>query len=245
MEGKYLITKKQSDDLYTSLKLLHNVFVEMGITYFLAFGTLLGAVRHQGIIPHDDDGDLCIFKKDVGKLRKLIPYFDKLDYTLSEGNEKEDDDDKMPACLKRRNSCTWYFSSNGKHAIGIDIFIMYAHPKTKKITYYDPYWETASTGGGKTCYFTEEQLFPLLPYRFGNFFMYGPHNAIEHLNRCYGPDWNSKGQVLYDHRQGKFVNTKKKNLKPQDFLTLRPPKHLCDITVPDVVCAQKHFFKAK
>lgn len=106
----------------------------MGITYFIAFGTLLGAVRHQGIIPHDDDGDLCIFKKDVGKLHKLIPHFKKIGYKLYERNGKEnkgddedddeDEEDEKPACHKRANSCTWYFSSNGKHALGIDIFIM-------------------------------------------------------------------------------------------------------------------------
>ena len=50
------------------------------ITYFMVGGTLLGSVRHQGIIPWDDDGDLCIFKKDVSKLKKLIPYFEKKGY---------------------------------------------------------------------------------------------------------------------------------------------------------------------
>ena len=61
MEKKYLINKNQSDDLYTSLKLLHDTLLQNNIEYFMVGGTLLGAIRHQGVIPHDDDGDIMYF----------------------------------------------------------------------------------------------------------------------------------------------------------------------------------------
>ena len=50
------------------LDVIHQVCTEYGLRYSLAYGTLIGAVRHKGFIPWDDDIDLMMPREDYEKL---------------------------------------------------------------------------------------------------------------------------------------------------------------------------------
>lgn len=68
------------------LKELDRFCSENGIRYYLGFGTLIGAIRHNGFIPWDDDCDVIMPRPDLEKLRKL--YKSSLSYSLI--NNRED-----------------------------------------------------------------------------------------------------------------------------------------------------------
>ena len=58
--------------LLTLLKEFDSICKKHNITYFLEGGSLLGAVRHKGFLPWDDDIDLCITRAEWEKLLKVI-----------------------------------------------------------------------------------------------------------------------------------------------------------------------------
>jgi len=54
------------------LKTFHSFCIETGVVYSVAYGTLLGTVRHQGFIPWDDDIDIIVDRDNYNKILSAI-----------------------------------------------------------------------------------------------------------------------------------------------------------------------------
>ena len=65
--------RRQQLVMLDMVKELDRICRKHGIPYFLYGGTLLGAIRHNGFIPWDDDLDVGLMRKDYQRLMKILP----------------------------------------------------------------------------------------------------------------------------------------------------------------------------
>lgn len=76
IRSDFLVTERRKRIWARELQMLE-VFDEVcqkhHITYYAYYGTLLGAVRHQGFIPWDDDIDVIMFRDEYERFQSLAP----------------------------------------------------------------------------------------------------------------------------------------------------------------------------
>ena len=124
------------------LELLKNIDVicrRHDIPYWIDFGTLLGAVRHKGFIPWDDDIDISVLESDYDRLRKVL--IAALPPTMAFQDSTTDSYVFCPYGRVRDKKSYCYYSKFVKQkeqGCWIDIFKYYDIPsaKSKKIVDY-------------------------------------------------------------------------------------------------------------
>ena len=67
-------------ELLEILKVLDGICKEHNIEWWLSSGTLLGAARHQGFIPWDDDIDIVMLRKDFKRFDKIMRNYQSEEY---------------------------------------------------------------------------------------------------------------------------------------------------------------------
>jgi len=116
-------TKKLWKCMLDMLEELLRICDRNGLRCFMMSGTMLGAVRHGGFIPWDDDLDVCLPRQDYNRLVQILPR--ALPAPLSAQTITSDPGYPLPF-LKIRNSSTtaitpWFVNNHSIANQGIFI----------------------------------------------------------------------------------------------------------------------------
>ena len=187
--------------LYQMLKVFDDVAKEQNISYWMDGGTLLGAVRHAGIIPWDDDADLMMFEKDRAKLLAQAHQFEKYGFYLMD-------------C----DTVIRVFPTHTQHYPFIDILTAEYDPESKRIVLAHPECRQ---------HYTKEFYFPyeienISPMKFGPLLLNAPANPMRYLKHYYGAECMTKAiwwnQVHW--RESEKVNLV--DFSPADYILENP-----------------------
>ncbi|MBT7461536.1 MAG: hypothetical protein HN685_02500 [Waddliaceae bacterium] len=172
-------------DIYKTLDVIDKIFKKHSITYWATGGTALGAVRHGGVIPWDDDADIAFFEDEEDKIYALKEEFSIRGYEI------------IPC---------WHgykvFPKDGD-----DINEQFRYP------FVDMFPMKLSEGRfifslarvrmiwGSQFHFPEE-IENIKRYSFGPITIPIPGNQDRYLCEAYGIDWNDHGYLYVNQHDG-------------------------------------------
>ena len=142
-DGSEITVRDVQECLLQMLKDIDTVMRENSIPYFLDAGTALGAIRHHGFIPWDDDADIGILKEDYERFLTAMEKDLPEDYVIQCFENDDRYNVLIPAVKIRRkgsyireknvllsNRCTGYDGCDG---LFIDVMV-YDTVSTHKTT---------------------------------------------------------------------------------------------------------------
>jgi len=158
-------------NLYAILKDVTAVLEQNNIEHFISYGTLLGAVRHGGLIPWDTDVDI------------LIPEHQKQDIILT---------------LKKALSDTTYqiHEDRDNTIVGSLIRVDLSMSNTLHVDLFTYIEEGNSIIFGENSRFNKTDIFPLQKINYYDTLFYAPKEIKKHLTQLYGGDYDQ-----YAYRQ--------------------------------------------
>ena len=136
----FTVSPKMKKIWAVELDLLHEFqrcYKKYNLKYFTDSGTTIGAVRHNGFIPWDDDIDLAMFREDYKKLCQIAPQEFKHPYFFQ---TEESDPGSARGHGQIRNSLTTGILESERdlhyrfnQGIFIDIFVLDNTPDDRQV----------------------------------------------------------------------------------------------------------------
>jgi lipopolysaccharide cholinephosphotransferase len=177
--------------LYSIMNTIDVLFKQNNILYWVEGGTYLGAIRHGGIIPWDDDIDISIMENNSDKILSLFDIFSRHGLTLMQ---------------------TWFgfkiFPKDGEDIKGyqwkypaVDIFVM------KNINNKICYKSSRAQKLFGHCSFNSNEISSITRLKFGTNKVNGvvKKYSKSYLDGCYGQDWPDYAYKSYDHQNEKSI----------------------------------------
>ncbi len=122
-EGSAL--RKDQKEMLKVLEAFAKICEENDIQWWLCSGTLLGAARHKGFIPWDDDVDVSMLKRDYKKLEKVMRKLNSEEYFYQSIKSDPDHVNTFAKFRKKKDPVlstdqrSQYFKYQG---VGMDVF---------------------------------------------------------------------------------------------------------------------------
>lgn len=190
------------------LRIFHEICMKHNLTYWLDYGTLLGAIRHKDFIPWDDDLDVAVPRDDYNKLMQILPK-EIGDYEVEFINEKERRQVLMiwkGGCMLDifpidSVACEYAGTEEAFRAKLRDGRKKYKHNRNKMSPEDVVLNRESAIGPSKGArlvwyhniefcadetYYSDEIIFPLEKASFGEYEFYVPHDSDAYLTRTYG-----------------------------------------------------------
>ncbi|CAE8614517.1 unnamed protein product [Polarella glacialis] len=163
-----ILQRHRADILLWLLQATDELLTGAGIPYWICGGTLIGALRHQGFIPHDDDVDIECFETDTAAIAEACRLSAMPVAFHTEGSYK--------GCCRMGHL---FFYNIVSKELSVDVFLRREQP----LCALDEFPGHA-------------EVFPLRRYPFHSIAVCGPGGCVgDYLARCYGPHWSESVRI--------------------------------------------------
>ncbi len=188
------------NDLYDIMYNFDKACIDNNVEYFACAGTILGAVRHNKIIPWDDDLDVIVDINERDRLTNIVfPELIKRGFKIERGNITNN-----YRVLKDNSTYpfmdVFFYKDYGKYIIPYSMYYGLIYPKE--------------------VYLPKKIIYPLKRYKLGNIQIQGPNDAVKYLKQIYSKKVMTEvAGTFFDHntfKVYKLCKVKLKDIKPED-----------------------------